>query len=132
MIYYVQVAYHVMSEGTPEENLTSIFRVFDVNSDGSISKRELQRLVKDMYGLISMDNQEKVKIKFHFYCSIIVNVLQALHRTKSSIASGAFAEMDKNEDGKVTQEEFINACLSQEEFSKLLALKIIDIFIDRK
>ena len=44
----------------------------------------------------------------------------------------AFAEMDKNEDGKVTEEEFISACLGQEEISRLLALKIIDIFCEEE
>ena len=46
------------------------------------------------------------------------------------ITTTAFAEMDKDEDGKVTMDEFIAACMSQEEFSKMLALKIINIFIE--
>jgi len=104
------VAYYVMSEGTPEENLSKIFRVFDVNSDGSISKKELKRLVKDMVGLINLDSAEP--------------------HTNNEIADGAFAEMDKDDDGKVTEAEFINACLAQEQFSKLLAMKIIDIFLE--
>ena len=50
--------------------------------------------------------------------------------SKELITTTAFAEMDKDEDGKVTTEEFIAACMSQEEFSKMLALKIINIFIE--
>ena len=50
-----------MADGSPEEVLTKIFRVFDVNSDGTISKNELKRLVKDMYGLINVDNTEQVR-----------------------------------------------------------------------
>ena len=46
------------------------------------------------------------------------------------IAKTAFGEMDKNSDGKVTTEEFITACLAQKEFTKLLSLKVIDIFIE--
>ena len=46
------------------------------------------------------------------------------------ITATAFAEMDKDEDGKVTTEEFIAACMAQEEFSKMLALKVIKIFIE--
>lgn len=37
--------------------------------------------------------------------------------------------MDTDADGKVTQEEFVKACLNQETISKMLALKVIDVFI---
>ena len=46
------------------------------------------------------------------------------------IAKSAFAEMDKNEDGKVSLDEFTAACMGREEFSKMLAVKVIDIFVD--
>merc|ERR1712045_1055980 len=46
------VVYTIMAGGTEEEGLTKIFRLFDVNSDGVISKKEMSRLVKDMYGLL--------------------------------------------------------------------------------
>merc|ERR1712098_909614 len=81
------VIFYIMSDGSPEEVLGKLFRVFDVNSDGSIT-------------------------------------------TKDMIAKSAFAEMDKNEDGKVTLEEFRTACMGREEFSKMLAVKVIDIFVE--
>jgi len=105
------VVYHIMAEGSPEEVLRQMFRVFDVNNDGSINNKEMKRLVKDMMGLIrDVDSPEDA--------------------TKEMIASSAFAEMDKDEDGKVTVDEFITACMSQEHCSKMLALKVIDIFVD--
>merc|ERR1712180_372276 len=104
------IVFYIMSDGSPEEVLGKIFRVFDVNSDDSITKKELTRLIKDMYGLLNNDNPEQASEKF--------------------IATSAFAEMDKDADGKITKEEFISACLGQEQFSKMLALKIIDIFVD--
>jgi len=104
------VVFYIMSDGTPQEVLAKIFRVFDVNSDGTINKKELSRLIKDMYGLINADNPEQASKEF--------------------ISASAFAEMDKDEDGKITTEEFVSACLGQEQFSKMLALKIIDIFVD--
>merc|ERR1719466_457111 len=104
------VIFYIMSDGSPEEVLDKIFRVFDVNSDGTITKKELTRLIKDMYGLLKTDDP---------------NIA-----AKDLIAKTAFAEMDKDEDGKVTSEEFITACLNQEEFSKMLTIKVLDIFVE--
>jgi len=104
------VVFYIMSDGTPEEVLGKIFRVFDVNGDGTITKKELKRLIKDMYGLLNADNPEEA--------------------SKELITNSAFAEMDKDDDGKITLAEFTGACMDQEKFSKMLALKIIDIFVD--
>eukprot|EP00091_Calanus_sinicus_P011566 TRINITY_DN26129_c0_g1_i1.p1 TRINITY_DN26129_c0_g1~~TRINITY_DN26129_c0_g1_i1.p1 ORF type:complete len:118 (+),score=52.92 TRINITY_DN26129_c0_g1_i1:25-378(+) len=104
------LVFHIMSDGTVEEVLTKIFRVFDVNSDGVISIKEMNKLIKDMYGLLKTEDP---------------NIA-----AKDMIAKTAFAEMDKNKDGKVTKEEFVTACLGQEEISKMLALKIVDIFVE--
>ena len=46
------------------------------------------------------------------------------------IAKTAFAEMDKDGDGKVTTEEFVSSCMGQAEISQLLALKVIEIFVE--
>ena len=48
-----------MSNGSPEENLKQIFRVFDINNDGSISLKELQRIVKDLFHLINEQNADE-------------------------------------------------------------------------
>ena len=42
----------------------------------------------------------------------------------------AFIEMDKNDDGKVTLREFIEACLGEKKFSKMLTVKLIDVFVE--
>ena len=102
--------FFIMSEGAPEEVLTKIFRVFDVNSDGTITQKEMTKLIKDMYGLLKSEDPNLA--------------------AKDMIAKSAFAEMDKDEDGKVTTSEFITACMGQEELSKMLALKVIDIFVE--
>ena len=100
----------VMSDGTPEEVLAKIFRIYDLNSDGKITKNEMKKLVKDMYGLLKIDNP---------------NVA-----SEALIAKTAHAEMDKDMDGKVTLEEFITACMGQEEITNMLTLKLVDIFVD--
>ena len=44
----------------------------------------------------------------------------------------AFAEMDKDEDGKVTVDEFLKACQAEEDFSKLLSTTAIEIFFEEE
>ena len=99
---------YVLSSGTPEANLKQIFRIFDINNDGSISQKEMTRIVKDLFHLLSKDEQ---------------------HRAEGNLAQLAFKEMDVNDDGRVTLQEFIDACLAQEKISSMLALKFVDVFI---
>ena len=107
--------------------MSKIFRVFDLNGDGVITAVEMNKIIKvtrprptipslisvvlkDMYGLLKTENPH----------------LEA----EKLLSQSAFTEMDKNQDGRITQEEFIKACLGQEEISRILALKIIDIFCE--
>ena len=106
------VVYTIMAGGSEAEILTKIFRLFDVNSDGVISKKEMSRLVKDMYGLLKKDDP---------------NISAA-----DLIAKSAFAEMDKDADGKVSLQEFLTACQSEKDFSKLLSSTALDIFMEEE
>ena len=52
-----------MSDGTAEEALQRIFRVFDVKSEGQITEKELKRLVKDMFKLVKDEAPEEVDLE---------------------------------------------------------------------
>merc|ERR1711872_308102 len=93
------VALFCKSSGTPDEVLSKIFRLFDYNSDGTITAKEMKRLVKDMYGLIKADDPEA--------------------ESQDLIAKNAVAEMDEDGDGKVSEAEFTAACLSQDKLSTM-------------
>ncbi len=104
------IVLYVMSNGSPEENLKQIFRVFDINNDGTISIKELKRIVKDLFHLLSKeDNPDRA--------------------SEETLANLAFKEMDVDSDGKITKEEFVSACMGQERISSMLALRIIDVFV---
>ena len=102
--------FHIMSDGSNEEVLRRVFRVFDVNGDGTISRREMTQLVKDMYGLLQSTNSGIA--------------------AEGMLADDAFAEMDKDNDGQISEDEFVQSCLEQKEFSKMFALKVIDILVE--
>jgi len=98
------MALQIMSSGTLEENLEQIFRVFDINNDGRIEKREMRRIVKDLGKMVGI-------------------------KDKDEATREAFNEMDEDGDGEVTKDEFVKACLAQKKFSVMLTLFIIDIFL---
>ena len=104
------VLIYVMSNGTAEENLKRIFRLFDIDGNGFMSKKELTKIIKHLFHLFKKEEK---------YAKM----------TEKDLASEAFKEMDTNTDGKVSEDEFIRACLNHNEISTMLALKIIDIFI---
>merc|ERR1719320_496564 len=101
---------YIMSRGTPEENLKQIFKLLDINSDGTVSIGEFKRVIRDMF--------------------LLTNEKEVDSSIQELLAEKAFIEMDSNEEGKVTLEEFIKACLSQKKFSTMLTLKIIDVFVE--
>eukprot|EP00088_Acartia_fossae_P067640 TRINITY_DN8461_c0_g1_i2.p1 TRINITY_DN8461_c0_g1~~TRINITY_DN8461_c0_g1_i2.p1 ORF type:complete len:209 (-),score=37.22 TRINITY_DN8461_c0_g1_i2:522-1148(-) len=103
------IVLYIMSSGSPEENLQQIFRVFDINNDGAISLKELKRIVKDLFHLINEKDADQA--------------------SQDVVATTAFTEMDENNDGQVSEEEFIKACMRQKKFSTMLTLRIIDIFV---
>merc|ERR1711942_606830 len=106
------VVFFILSSGDHEEVLSKIFRLFDINSDGNISKKEMKKLVKAMYGLLKLENPNL--------------------STSDNVARATFNEMDKNRDGKISREEFIQACLGREVFSRMVTAKAIDIFMEEE
>jgi len=100
------LALSVMSKGSAEENLRQIFRLFDVNSDGRLEKEELSRVVGELRKVGAVEEEDLV--------------------------ATAFTEMDANMDGSISQEEFVSACLreNQGSASKALALTVVEIFVE--
>ena len=101
---------YIMGNGSPKENLEQIFKIFDTNNDGTITQDEMQKIVKYLMMLMDQDDNPD-------------------HSSNQELASTAFKEMDKDQDGKVTKEEFVDACLSQARISSMLALKLVDLFV---
>ena len=85
-----------------------IFRIFDIDNDGLISKTELQHLVKDLHAIIATNNPEKYG--------------------DDLIADKTWHEMDKDRNGFITSEEFTRAVQAKDKFSKFLTVQLIDMF----
>ncbi|XP_050465734.1 neuronal calcium sensor 2 isoform X1 [Cataglyphis hispanica] len=97
------LAIDVTSSGTPEEKLKWAFRMYDVDGNGVIDMQEMTKIVQAIYDMLGA-------------CSSNRPADSAEERAKN-----IFAKMDENNDGQLTQEEFLKGCLQDEELSKMLA-----------
>jgi Ca2+-binding EF-hand superfamily protein len=84
-----------------------LFR-FDTNNDGIILLKEMKKFVRDIHFLFSPTELESISEK--------------------DIVGQAFNEMDKDHDGKVTEDEFVAATLAHEKMASMLTLKIVQVF----
>jgi hypothetical protein len=85
--------------------LPLFFSRFDADADGSISLKELKKVVNDIFHLLSNEDKETCK-------------------NKAALTLSAFKEMDTNADGMITEKEFLDAIMAQEKMATLLTLKI--------
>ena len=105
-------AISVLSIGTPEEKLSMIFHMYDVDGDGIIAKVELIMIVQSIFNMLDYERH--------------TNMLGSdpdTYQDYGSLSKGVnkiFEQLDENGDHKITREEFISGCLKDESLTELL------------
>ena len=102
------LAMYVTSAGSAEEKLKWAFRMHDVDGNGVIDPDEMSKVVEAIYGMWCEDSTEQTTI------------------SAKERAMKIFRRMDENEDGHLTEEEFLQGCLEDYELSKLLAQGMVE------
>merc|ERR1711892_1329702 len=101
----------MIGEGSPGTNTSKlskhIWRIYDTNMDGFIDFREFMMALQVMSSGSSEDNLKQLFKVFDINSDGTIDV----------------EEMNENEDGKISQEEFTQACLRRKKSSTALALK---------
>ena len=95
------LAVYVTSDGTAKEKLESAFRMYDLDGNGVIDLDEMTKVVQAIYGMMGEGSADPA-----YWAQV---------RTAS-----IFSRIDANGDGYLTEEEFIQGCLQDDELSKLL------------
>ena len=95
------LAINIMSGGTPVEKLKWAFKVFDVADNNVIHQDEMTKIVDSIYALSGTSSTNAKE--------------PAEERAKC-----VFYLMDENEDGNLTEEEFIHYCLQNKDLVRML------------
>ena len=121
---------YVMSEGSKEEKLKHIFRIFDRDGSGSISQEEMTSIVTNLYHLIPGRERGEVGTPEQFSQKI----MNEMDKNKVSRQKGfhLYTLLYFVQDGKISEKELLEAFLSQEIVAKLLVNKFMQRAITAK
>jgi len=100
------LAISVTSSGSPEEKLNWAFSMYDADGNGWIDLMEMTRIVKSIYSMMGPKQT----------AAVVGDQQSAEDR-----AEGIFNKMDANSDGKVTRQEFVQACIKDQKMVDLLS-----------
>ncbi|KAI5706323.1 hypothetical protein M8J75_006984 [Diaphorina citri] len=91
----------VLSRGSVEEKLRWTFTLYDINGDGRITREEMTNIVTAIYELMGK------------FAETVLEDGSVTNRVDS-----VFKKMDKNQDGVVTLDEFLECCLNDEDIKR--------------
>ncbi|RWS10224.1 neurocalcin-like protein [Dinothrombium tinctorium] len=102
------LALGVMTSSDPNERLKWAFRLFDINQNGFIEQSEMVSVVSALYEMLgrhlSIDGEEEGE------------------EDMASAVENAFSRMDINQDGQISQDEFIEICKKVPRLARALKL----------
>ncbi|XP_022253551.1 calsenilin-like [Limulus polyphemus] len=99
------VGLSALTRGSTLEKLQWTFNLYDINGDGCISREEMCEIIMAVYSLMGRFAEPSVD--------------EASAREHSE---RVFQRLDKNKDGVVTFDEFVDTCVKDENMMKSLTL----------
>ena len=100
------LAVYVTSDGTAKQKLESAFRMYDLDGNGVIDVDEMTKVVQAIYGMMGEGSADPA------YWAKVRTVI-------------IFRRMDENGDGYLTEEEFIQGCMQDDDLSKMLVQNVM-------
>ena len=116
------------ANGNAFEKLAMIFEIYDLNGSGEIDFNELHSIVKTLLKLKYSDEECKVKNDSKFETIIFQDQIICNSKLPMSynIAMYIMKKLDLNLNAKLTKDEFVKGCLSNENIRIFLTpLKIL-------
>ena len=97
------MAMSITSRGEPEQRLEWAFSMYDLDGDGCITRKEMLEIVRSVQRMVG-NNTDMVD-----------------NTTPEERVDQIFAQMDKNQDGKLSKEEFVFGAKNDDTVSQLLS-----------
>lgn len=94
-----------LSRGSLDEKLRWTFSLYDINGDGRITREEMTDIVSAVYDLMGKISEPALE-----------------DGTVAAKVDRLFQKMDKNKDGVVTLEEFLECCTNDEDISRSMSV----------
>ncbi|XP_078588872.1 Kv channel-interacting protein 4-like isoform X2 [Branchiostoma floridae x Branchiostoma japonicum] len=95
----------VLSRGSLNEKLMWAFKLYDINGDGYITKEEMLDIVKAIYDMMGKYADPPIS-----------------ENAPGDHVERVFQKMDKNRDGVVTIDEFMETCKNDENITKSMSV----------
>uniref|UniRef100_A0A3P9I0X4 Calsenilin n=1 Tax=Oryzias latipes TaxID=8090 RepID=A0A3P9I0X4_ORYLA len=96
----------VLLRGSVTEKLNWAFNLYDINKDGYITKEEMLAIMKSIYDMMG---------RYTYPC--------VRDEAPSEHVDKFFQKMDRNRDGVVTIEEFIETCQKEKKITRIAVVK---------
>jgi len=124
---YVALLFVMGPSGSTKQRMSLLFRIYDFEAGGYVSKKSLQKMLVINTGLDSVSTSSwKVGVtKYDPSKDIVVETREKLHKAELSsmadvMVESAMAFYDQDKDGKLNYEEFLNFAADSLEIATLL------------
>ena len=101
------LAINITSSGTPEEKLKWVFKLYDVDGNGTISQNEMTKVVQSMYDMLAPEESKT-------------------DERANEKAKEVFQQLDLNGDLVLSEDEFVKGCMMNEGLKRLLTGLVVD------
>uniref|UniRef100_A0A4W6EBY4 Kv channel-interacting protein 4 n=1 Tax=Lates calcarifer TaxID=8187 RepID=A0A4W6EBY4_LATCA len=125
----------ILLRGTVQEKLNWAFNLYDINKDGYITKEEMLDIMKAIYDMMGKCTypvlkeetpRQHVEVFFQASLGLAASAAQGFSRPSVFVFNLSFLslqqKMDKNKDGVVTIDEFIDCCQNDENIMRSMHL----------
>ncbi len=96
------IAISVTSQGDIKDKLKMAFNMYDIDKNGKIDCKEMEKIIEAIYDLLGEENRKG-------------------DNSPPKRVQKIMTKLDKDQDGKLSPEEFIDGCLNDEILRHLLA-----------